>query len=233
MEMSTDELAFFTLMAAKANLSGGLIHDQRLEDVVLPPGLDRSTRAEASRAVLEAASWLQANGFLLRPFGYDGGKGWLMLSRKGEKVVGRAGFLRERYAALFPRDLLHISIVDTVWPLLSRGQYSLAVFAAFKQVEVSIRLAAGYDDSRHSTDMVRSAFNPNSGPLTDMSLPMPEREGLASLFAGAYGTYRNPHSHRNGEIRDVREAQEMVLLATHLLRILENRGLNKSNPNNP
>ncbi len=70
---------------------------------------------------------------------------------------------------------------------------------------------------------MRKAFNPQNGPLTNMNIPEAEREALANLFAGAIGSYKNPHSHRTVEIQDAAEAHEMVLLASHLLRIVDSK----------
>lgn len=50
-----------------------------------------------------------------------------------------------------------------------------------------------------------------------------EREALMHLFAGAVGSYKNPHSHRNVPMEDAGEATEIVMLASHLLRIVDAR----------
>jgi len=68
------------------------------------------------------------------------------------------------------------------------------------------------------------AFDKTTGPLTDTSHPEAERVALAHLFAGAIGSYKNPHSHRTVNLTDLREAQEQIVLASHLLRIIETRG---------
>jgi hypothetical protein len=47
-----------------------------------------------------------------------------------------------------------------------------------------------------------------------------EREARAHLFAGAIGSYKNPHSHRSVDLKAT-DAVEMLLLASHLLRILD------------
>ena len=49
-----------------------------------------------------------------------------------------------------------------------------------------------------------------------------EQQALCELFAGAIGSYKNPHSHRHVALT-AEEAAEMLILATHLLRIFEVR----------
>jgi uncharacterized protein (TIGR02391 family) len=104
-----------------------------------------------------------------------------------------------------------------------RGELDEAVFAAFKAVEVAVREAGGYEASDIGVALMRKAFDSKKGPLTDLSQPEGERDALGHLFAGAIGSYKNPHSHRTVNLTDPREAQEQVLLATHLLSIVAAR----------
>ena len=61
------------------------------------------------------------------------------------------------------------------------------------------------------------------GTLADLNSQEAEREALSNLFAGAIGSYKNPHSHRNVELEEPLEAAEIIMLASHLLRIVQAR----------
>ena len=85
------------------------------------------------------------------------------------------------------------------------------MFQAFKEVEVRVRQAGGFADTDIGVQLMSKAFHPESGPLTDRSAVKGEQQALADLFAGAIGSYKNPHSRRSVTI-DADEAVEMIVL---------------------
>lgn len=97
------------------------------------------------------------------------------------------------------------------------------MFQAFKEVEVAVREACAYETTDLGVPMMRRAFTPDTGPLTDRSAPKAEQQALSDLFAGAIGSYKNPQSHRHVGIPSGEEAAETIMLASHLLRIVEAR----------
>ena len=122
--------------------------------------------------------------------------------------------------ALMPSVLIHPKVFKRAWDIFEVGKFDTATFEAFKLIEVEVRNLCGYEAEQIGTNLMRKAFNIEYGELTDTSLPRSEREAMSNLFTSAIGLYKNPHSHRDVEVK-FNDAFERLLLASHLMNILD------------
>jgi len=147
---------------------------------------------------------------------YPTKKGFRFPEREFRRVV--------KEYALMPETYVHPAIVKKSFSLLNSGQFESAVIQAFKTIETTIRKKIDAEPEEVGVKLIRRAFHPESGPLSDPELPKAEREAFSNYIAGAYGFYKNPCSHRDVDM-DFIAAFERIVVASDLLKVIENSKL--------
>jgi uncharacterized protein (TIGR02391 family) len=184
------------------------------------PGYPISKKRAVLTAVAEAWQWLESEGFVMAD--PDQPNGFFCLTRKGAALKSTSDVEAYRHGNLLPESLVHPKIAAKVRPMFLRGDYDVAVVQAFKHVEVTVRQAAGLSDDMTGQRLMRTAFHPETGSLTDTETPQAERQALMELFSGAFGHARNPPSHRDIVIARA-DAARLIGLASYLLELVEDR----------
>lgn len=205
----------------RAHMPSDLFNRNRLEE-----RFAREHAAELEIRIAEGWAWLVAERLVVRSLEDRYPK--YAVSRRGRAAVASGEAEREFLASTrLPKEMLHPAIQRRSWPDYIRGDWSGAVLKAFHAVEVAVRSASGLGAEVYGVALMREAFKPDEGALTAPGDPRPEQEALAHLFAGAIGSYKNSNSHRHVELT-AREAGEMLVLASHLLTIVDARARTRS-----
>jgi uncharacterized protein (TIGR02391 family) len=184
----------------------------------------REYEGRVQLAVSEAWAWLQSRQLIVPAEGINGHNGHMVLGRGAAAVLDARNLDSFEASTEFPKGLLHSKIAEKVWLSLARNELQDAVFAAVKAVEVAVRAAGGYTVDDTGVSLMKKAFNPDNGALTDMDAARGERVAMMELFAGAVGSLKNPSSHRDVPLK-LAEAREMVMTDSLLLRIVDARAL--------
>jgi uncharacterized protein (TIGR02391 family) len=187
-------------------------------------------RKEIELAIGEAWAWLEREGLLIPAPDMNGSNGWRVLGRRARNYVQNVDTTGRSAPIAFPKELLHSRILEKAWPAYMRADFDNAAFEAMKAVEIAVRDVAGFGPEKIGVNLIQDAFSQGKGPLTDNTAPAGEQVSRMNLFWGAIGSYKNPQSHRDVNLDDPVEALEIILLANHLLRIVDTRAKALSSP---
>ena len=125
------------------------------------PGYPQHKRMQVILALGEAWQWLENEGLLMAA--PDQPNGWYRLTRKGMRLKNPADRDVYKQGNVLPLGLLHPKLGEKVRPMFLRGDYDVAVFQAFKEVEVAVRGAAKLSNSDIGRKLMQTAFNPDNG----------------------------------------------------------------------
>lgn len=171
------------------------------------------------QVLAEAWAWLEARALVV-PNPDQTATDARIVTRAGKRAIQQSSLVEILAAERIGLDL-HPRLGGKVRPIFLLGDYETAAFKAMKEVEVRVRDLAGLPNDLIGVNLMRKAFNPGGGPLTDMAHDGGERQARADLFAGAIGSFKNPTSHRTVTYTDATEASEVIMLADLLMRILD------------
>jgi hypothetical protein len=231
LSLDAEELAGVVLELAPAVMQNGLFNIQGLfAQVSQPfgPSYPEGTREAVMLALAGAVSWLVTGGLMVEDPRQQN-RAWYVFTRRGKTLRVRTDVEAYRKGRVLPVELLQPSLAKKVRPQFLRGDHDVAVFQAFREVEVAVRVAAnkkgaGYADDVVGVQLMRKAFHPESGPLTDANRVPAEREADMHLFSGAIGHAKNPPGHRDVNLPP-QEAARLVIFASHLLDIVALRSM--------
>lgn len=171
------------------------------------------------KRLMEAYVWLEREMFIA-PVPDQQGE-WGFITRRGEKALEEEDFKAFSYGRLLPSEILHPIIASRVKPLFLRGDYDTAIFRAFKAVEVAVRKQGKYEKGDFGVDLMRKAFHPKTGTLTNTHSLVSEKQAMSDLFAGAIGLFKNPSSHRDIDGILPEEAAGYIFVANCLLNMVD------------
>jgi uncharacterized protein (TIGR02391 family) len=212
------DIAVESIGLRKANFFGGP-SNPAFEYSRLNSSDGRNTQ-RITELLTKAWEWLVDRHLLIPKLGY--GSDWVCVSDQGRNMLSEGGgFERYLHSGLLRRKALHPSLAAAAYSAFMRGDYDIAIFSAFRAVENNVRCACSFENSEVGVALMRKAFNPDQGPLSDKRRVPAEREAMMHVFAGAMGLFKNPTSHREKAFETPEEAVPLLHLADFLLKKID------------
>lgn len=156
--------------------------------------------------------------------GYNGQQGAVVLTADGKKAaMNPVDRDRVRVRNSLTREMLHPVLRGKPYDYFANDDPTTAIAEAFKILDIAVQNATGMHHL-HGQNLMQEAFEPTKGPLTDKSENDTMRRAMPKLFAGAVGRFRNTSAHLHRSFPDLHEAIEELMIASRLLRFLDEPG---------
>lgn len=233
LSMTQEELAYALLEDMQARLESpinGMANRHHAGTNLFSMGAFHSGNGKTVRDLANRIDKVARDAFTLlekwelaEPAGdMNGRNGYVVLTDKGKTTIERTDFERIRVRGLLQEEMLHPRLQGQIYGYFTADDLGTAVFEAFKTVEIEVRAAGRYPEREIRKTLMFKAFA-LGGPLAEPGDDKSDSEALAGLFAGALHRFRNPGAHTRRTFEDVLEAMEELMLASRLLRIIDNR----------
>lgn len=171
-------------------------------------------------SLIEGWTWLEREGLLIPSFSFGRvERDWVSVSPRGRKLLRNSNLKEYLASSYLPIASLDPTLAEKVRPLFIRGDYDIAVFQAFKEIEIRVRKSGDYPDTLVGVVLMNQAFSPENGKLNIFQVKS-EKIACHNLFSGAIGLFKNPTSHRDVPIK-VLEASDLIHFANYLLRLVD------------
>jgi hypothetical protein len=147
-------------------------------DSIYPVGLTTpyAKKRDVDAMLMEAWQRLRSDGFLMQAPGQPNGV--MTLTAKGKEAADAVNFDEMSARQALRREVLHPDLRGSVYTNFANGAYDTAVREAMVLIEDAVRTAANLPHSYFGVRLMREAFDPTNGPLTDQTLqPRPPSGG--------------------------------------------------------
>jgi uncharacterized protein (TIGR02391 family) len=218
MNLSGEELALDILRHASSS-SFPQIENYISDAMQHTPG-GRGRRPQIEATIATAWNLLDQKGFWAPDPSQPSGV-FRIITERGKSALREQTTVGQQDATKYLSQPLHPSNDQAVRRAFQDGDLDHAVFSAFREVEISVRDAGGFPNSKHGTDLMRAAFKADGGKLIGPNLDRGEQNGIADLYAGAIAVFKNPSSHRRVQYTNQAIAAKAIFLADLLLDMLD------------
>ena len=190
-------------------------------DIPGSEGYPNGCRDEVHDAVMKAIDFLIVLGLVEYLPGYAHA-GWMKVTEEAKRLGSADEFQKFMLWRKIDQSMLHPKIAEEAVSFVIRREYQQAIFTAMLAIETSVREAGGYGHKVIGVALMNKAFG-DGGALRDPEADSAEENGIRNLFSGTIAAYKNPRSHRKVEMDDEIEVMEIIILASHLLYIVDSR----------